>query len=135
MVQRSLVTLLAALGGVLIIIGGILGFFLSFAPYGVGVCGYGPHYCGSAYALVIAVLAVIFGLVILVYSGFTHYRGAERNLTGGVVMVVLGIIPWIIAGGWLLVAVGSFLVVVAGLILLAQILLGDTHIVTTQPPP
>jgi amino acid transporter len=135
MVQRSLVTLLAALGGILVILGGILGFFLSFAPYGVGVCGYGQHYCGSAYVVVIAALAVLFGLVILVYSGFTHLRGAERSLTGGVVLVILGIIPWVIAGGWLLVALGSFLTVLAGLILLAEILLGNPHIVTTQSPP
>ena len=115
----------------MVILGGFLGFLLSFAPYGVG---YGPHSYGTLNALVFGVLAVIFGLIILVYSGFTHLRGAERNLTGGLVLVILGAVTWIIAGGWILVAVGSFLTVVAGLVLLAQILLGDPHIVTTQPP-
>jgi hypothetical protein len=130
MVQRSLVTVLAALGGILIILGGILGFLLSLAPN-----AYGPHYYGTLNALVLGAVAVIFGLIILVYSGFTHLRGAERNLTGGVVLFILGIVTWIIAGGWLLVAVGSFLTVVAGIILVAEILLGNPHVVTTPSPP
>src|SRR5208282_3686356 len=130
MAQRSLVTLVAALGGILIILGGILGFILSVGPY-----GYGPHYYASAYALVLGVLAVIFGLVIVVYSGFTQLRAAERNLTGGVVLVVLGLVTWVIAGGWLLVALGSFLTVLAGIVLLALILLGNPHIVTTPSTP
>ncbi|HKN07348.1 MAG TPA: hypothetical protein VJ021_07110 [Thermoplasmata archaeon] len=135
MAQRSLVTLVAALGGILIILGGILGFILSVGPYGYGPYGYGPHYYASAYALVLGVLAVIFGLVIVVYSGFTQLRAAERNLTGGVVLVVLGLVTWVIAGGWLLVALGSFLTVLAGIVLLALILLGNPHIVTTPSTP
>jgi hypothetical protein len=130
MAQRSLVTILAAIGGVLVICGGILGFLLSFGPR-----GFGPDYAGDGgafNALVFGVIAVILGLAILVYSGYTHLRGAERNLTGGVVMVVLGAVTWMVVGGWLLVAVGSFLAVVAGLLLLAQILLADPRFRTTQ---
>jgi hypothetical protein len=127
MVQRSLVTVLAALGGILVILGGILGFLLSFGPR------VGPRFDGSINAAVFGVLAIIFGLVILVYSGFTHLRGAERNLTGGVVLVVLGVVTWIVVGGWVLVAVGSFLAVVAGLVLLAQLLLDNPRVSGTQP--
>jgi len=125
MVQRSLVTVLAAMGGILVILGGILGFLLSFGPRGYGP-GY-PGYYGSVDALVFGVLAVIFGFMILAYSGYTHLRGAERNLTGGVVLIVLGAVTWIVVGGWLLVAVGSFLAVVAGLVLLAQVLTADAR--------
>ena len=123
MAQRSLVTVLAALGGILVILGGILGFLLSLGPRGYGP-GYPGDY-GALSALIFGVLAVIFGLMILVYSGYTHLRGAERNLTGGIILVVLGAVTWIIVGGWLLVAVGSFLAVVAGLVLLAEVLLND----------
>ncbi|MGP8075565.1 MAG: hypothetical protein ACLP8Y_02355 [Thermoplasmata archaeon] len=135
MAQRSLITLVAALGGILVILGGILGFILSIGPYGYSPYGYGPHYYASSYALVLGVLAVIFGLVILVYSGFTHLRAAERNMTGGVVLVVLGLVTWVIAGGWLLVALGSFLTIMAGLVLLALIFLGNPHIVVTPSSP
>jgi hypothetical protein len=126
MVQRSLVTVLAALGGILVILGGILGFLLSFAPR------VGPRFDGSLNAAVFGVLAIVFGVIILVYSGFTHLRSAERNLTGGVVLVVLGVVTWIVVGGWVLVAAGSFLAVVAGLVLMAQVLLESPRLTGTQ---
>jgi len=119
---------LAALGGILVILGGILGFLLSLGPR-----GFGPAYYGPVYAGVFGALAVILGAVILVYSGFTHIRGAERNLTGGVVLVVLGVVTWIVVGYWVLVAVGSFLAVVAGLVLLAEVLIADPQIRGTGP--
>lgn len=124
MVQRSVVTLLAAFGGFLVILGGILGFLLSYGPY-----GYGPRF-GMANIAVLAALAVVFGLVILVYSGVTHFRGPERSLTGGVVLVVLGLLAWAIAGAWLLVAVGSFLTVLAGVILLIVVVLHEPGVQT-----
>jgi len=127
-VQKSLVTVLAALGGTLVILGGILGFLLSFGPR-----GFGPAYYGSVNAVVFGALAVVLGIVILVYSGFTHLRGAERNLTGGVVLVVLGVVTWMVVGSWVLVAVGSFLAVVAGLVLLAEILLADPRVRGSEP--
>jgi hypothetical protein len=127
MAQRSLVTLLAALGGILVILGGILGFLLSLGPR-----GFGPMFDSAAYAAVFGALAVILGVIILVFSGFTHLRGAERNLTGGVVLIVLGVVTWIIVGDWVLVAAGSFLTIVAGLVLLAQLLI-DNPRVRTEP--
>jgi hypothetical protein len=120
MVQRSLVTFLAAFGGILIILGGILGFLLSFGPE-----RFGGVYNGVAGALLLGLIAVVFGLVILAYSGYTHIRGANHSLSGGIILVVLGAVTWIVVGGWLLVAVGSFLAVLAGLVLIAQIILSD----------
>jgi len=122
MAQRSLVTVLAALGGTFVILGGILGFLLSIGPG-----GYGPRFDGSYDAFVLGAVAVIMGLVILVFSGYTHLRGAERSATGGIVLVVLGILTWIVVGQWVLVAAGSFLTVVAGLVLLAQLLTSDSR--------
>jgi hypothetical protein len=117
---RSLVSLLAALGGVLVMIGGIVGFLLSFAPGGFGI---GDRFAASA--IVYGILAVVFGLIILVFSGYTHYRSLETGPTGGVILVVLGAITWIIVGGWALVVAGSFLTVLAGLLLLAEVALAD----------
>jgi hypothetical protein len=124
MAQRSLVTFLAAFGGLLVILGGILGLLLSYGPYGYGPYGYGFRY-GMVDIAVLAALAIIFGLGILVYSGITHFRSADRSLTGGLVLMVLGIVTWVIAGFWLLVAVGSFLTIVAGLVLVALVLLHE----------
>ena len=129
MAQRSLVTVLAALGGVLVILGGILGFLLSFAPGGLGA-----RFGGELDALVLGALAVVFGFVILVYSGYTHLRGSERSLTGGVVLVILGVVTWVVVGEWVLVAVGSFLTVMAGFVLVAQLLLGEPRVRSSSTP-
>ncbi|MGA9840613.1 MAG: hypothetical protein WBF81_04730 [Thermoplasmata archaeon] len=126
MVQRSLVTFLAAFGGILVILGGILAFVLSIGPY-----GYGPRF-GAADFAILAALAIVFGIVILVYSGVTHFRGAEQNVTGGIVLIVLGIVTWVVAGAWLLVAVGSFLTVLAGAVLLLWILMDEAGVHVTQ---
>jgi hypothetical protein len=128
MVQRSLVTILAALGGILVILGGILGFLLSYHPYGFGL-----YHAGIVGALVYGIIAVILGLVILVYSGVTHYAGISRNAAGGIILVVLGIITWIIVGGWALVAAGAFLTVVAGLVVLAEVVLADPRVRSVPP--
>jgi hypothetical protein len=129
MAQRSLVTFLAAFGGILVILGGILGFLLSLDND-----GFGPRFDDSTSALVYGFIAVVFGLVILVFSGYTHYRGPDRSLTGGVILLVLGGVTWIIAGGWVLVAAGSFLTIVAGLVIVAEVLLAEPRFRTVQPP-
>jgi len=122
MVQRSLVTFLAALGGILVILGGIVGFLLRY-----GVYGYGPRY-GAVDIAVMGVLAVIFGLAILVFSGYTHVQSAEQGLTGGVILMVLGAVTWAIAGAWLLVALGAFLTIVAGLVMVVLVALHEPQI-------
>jgi hypothetical protein len=120
MVQRSLVTLLAALGAILIILGGILGFLLS-----LGSEDFGGRFGSDGGALVYGVVAVVLGLLILVFSGYTHYRGASTSLGAGLVLIVLGAITWAVVGGWLLVLVGAILTVLAGLILTVEALAGS----------
>jgi hypothetical protein len=120
MSQRSIITVLAGLGGVLVILGGILGFLLSIGPG-----GYGPRFGGAADAVVFGLLAIVLGFVILVYSGFTHYQGVDRSVTGGLILVVLGIITWVLVGSWILIAAGSFLTIVAGLGLIFVVLVGE----------
>jgi len=129
MVQRSLVSVLATLGGILVILGGILGFLLSFGP---GM--YGPHLDGAASSLVLGAVAVIVGLLILFYSGFTHIQGLARGATGGVILIVLGIVAWVVVGGWVLVALGSFLAVLAGVVLLVEVVVADPRVRSTSSP-
>jgi len=120
--NRSTIALLAAIGGILIIVGGILGFFLSFGPY-----GYRPN-LGTIDLIVLAILAVIFGILILMFSGYTHYQGLGQGLSGGIAFIVLGIITWAIAGAWLLVVLGSALTLIAGLVLVIMVLMrGPNH--------
>jgi hypothetical protein len=119
MVQRSLVTILAAFGGILVLLGGVLGLLLGYGRY-----DYGLRY-GAVDVAVIAVLAIIFGLVILVYSGVTHLRGPERSLIGGVVLVVLGIVAWAVSGELFLVGLGSFLTILAGVILFVVMMIEE----------
>lgn len=120
MVQRSLVTILAAIGGVLVILGGIVGFLLSLGPQGLGL-----RFYGTFGALVMGTIAVVLGLVILVFSGYTHYRGVQRSVTGGIILFVLGVVTWVVVGDWVLVALGSFLTVLAGAVLVAQVMLAS----------
>jgi hypothetical protein len=122
MVQRSLVTVLAAIGAILMILGGILGFLLS-----LGSERFGGQLGGDAGAFVYAIVAVVLGLLVLLFSGYTHYRGTDRSLVGGIVLIVLGAIGWEVVGGWLLVAIGSVLAVLAGLILTVEALLGESR--------
>ncbi|MCI4324038.1 MAG: hypothetical protein L3K03_08540 [Thermoplasmata archaeon] len=128
MSQRSLVTVLAALGGILVILGGILGFLLSIGPN-----GYGPRFDGAVDALVLGLLAIVFGVLILVYSGYTHYQGVDRSVTGGLILVVLGIVTWVVVGGWVLIAAGSFLTVVAGLALMFQVMFAEPNSHSSGP--
>ncbi len=116
MAQRSWVGVLAALGGILIVVGGFLGFFLSILP-----SGYDSHYSLGT-SLAVAIVAVLLGIAILIFSGYTRYRGMGQGMAGAIAFLVLGAITWVIAGGWLLVVIGSFLTVLAGLILLVVIL-------------
>lgn len=103
--------MLAALGGILIVIGGFLGFFLSVLSN-----GYAPHYnLGTSF--VVATAAVLLGIVILIFSGFTRYRGAGQGMVAALAFLILGAITWFVAGGWLLVVLGAFLTILAGLIL------------------
>jgi hypothetical protein len=120
MFAKSLVTLLAALGGILVILGGIVGFLLSFAPG-----GFGMEDRFAVGGLVYGILAIVMGLIILSFSGYTHYRSLESGPTGGVILVVLGVVTWIVVGGSVLVAAGSFLAVLAGLLFLLEAALDD----------
>jgi hypothetical protein len=118
MVQRNLVTVLAAFGGILVIIGGLLGALLSFGPG-----GFGERFGSDAGAVVYGFIAVVLGLIILVFSGYTRYRGVDSNLVGGMILLVMGVVTWAVVGDWILVALGSFLTVLAGLILIAESLM------------
>ena len=114
--KRGWAALLAAIGGILIIIGGILGFFLSFAPN-----GYGPN-VALLNSLGLAVLAIIFGIIILIFSGYTHFAGHSRGWVGGLSFIILGILTWVVAGAWTLVLIGSILTIIAGLVVVIMLL-------------
>jgi hypothetical protein len=122
MVQRGLVAVLGAIGGILVILGGILGFLLS-----LGDQGFGPRFGMDSGALVYGIVAVILGFLILVFSGYTHFRGADRSIVGGVILIVLGVIAWAVVGGWVLVAIGAVLAVLAGLLLCFELLLSENR--------
>jgi cation transport ATPase len=129
MVQRSLVSLLATLGGILVILGGILGFLLSIGP---GM--FGPHVDGGVGGLVLGVVAGILGLVILFYSGFTHIQGIRRGASGGLILIVLGIVTWVVVGQWVLVSLGAFLTLLAGVVLLIEVIVADPRSRTAASP-
>ena len=103
------------------ILGGLLGFLFSFGP-----TAYGLRLDGTIVRLILAVLAMFLGFLILVYSGFTHYRAADRSLGGGLVLVILGIVTGVVWGGWILVAAGSLLTILAGLALMFLVLFPES---------
>ncbi|MFI5415453.1 MAG: hypothetical protein ACHQ16_07355, partial [Candidatus Lutacidiplasmatales archaeon] len=107
---------------ILIILGGILGFLLS-----IGNDDFGGRFGMDSGALVYGIVAVVIGMLILLFSGYTHFRGADRSVVGGIVLIVLGAVGWAVVGGWVLVAIGSVLAVLAGLLLCAEVLLGGSR--------
>ncbi len=116
MARSSWIGVLAALGGILIVVGGFLGFFLSLLP-----SGYAAQYSlGTSVA--VAIVAVLLGVATLIFSGYTRYQRVGEGMAGALAFLILGAITWVIAGGWLLVVIGSFLTILAGLILLVVIL-------------
>ena len=127
MAQRNLVTVLGGLGALLIILGGIVGFLLSWGPG-----GFGPRF-GVAGAAVYGFVAILLGLIILVFSGYTHFRGVATSLEGGITLLVIGVVTWVLVGSWVLVALGSFLTVLAGLLLTVQVLLAQRPRVLGAP--
>lgn len=129
MVQRSVVSILATLGGILVVLGGILGFLLSLGP---GM--FGPRLDGAASSLVLGTVAVILGLIILFYSGFSHVQGIARGATGAIILIVLGVLSWVVVGQWVLVALGSFLTVLAGLVLVIEVIAADPRGRTSPSP-
>ncbi len=131
MFERRLVSLLAAIGGILVILGGIVGFFLRLSLGNYGYM-YGGGY--DAALLIYGMLAVIMGAIILVCSGYTHYRGVQANMGGGLALLVLGVVTWILVGGWTLISAGAFLTVVAGLVLMVEVLLSHPSNLTLNSP-
>ena len=115
MVQRNVVTILGALGAILVSLGGIVGFLLS-----LGASGYGGRIGGTLSALLYGVVAVVLGSIILVFSGYTHYRGVERSVTGGIVLMVVAIVTWVVVGGGVLIVLGSVLALLAGFLLVFE---------------
>ncbi len=126
--KRGWAALLAAIGGILIIIGGILGFFLSFAPN-----GYGPN-VSLLGSLGLAIAAIILGIIIMIFSGYTHYQGHGRGWVGGIGFIVLGILAWVVGGAWTVILIGSILTILAGLIVVIMLLVHGTKN-QTQPAP
>lgn len=108
--NKSMVALLAGIGGILMIIGGILGFFLSFWSE-----SYRPN-LGTVDLLIIAVLAVIFGIIALMFAGYTHYKGLGEGMGAGLGLIIVGIIAYVVSAAWLLTLIGSILVIIAGAI-------------------
>jgi len=123
---RAWPALLAAIGGAVILAGGILGSFLIFSQ---------NTYYGSNLTplslLALAILAIIFGVVILILSGYTTYQGHSQDWIGAVSFLILGTLALVFAGGGLLVAVGAILTIIAGLVLLIMLLL---HVPDTSKP-
>lgn len=121
MAERNAVALLGLVGGGLIILGGILAFFLGLV-YGAMGGGVGVFLGG----VLDAIAAVVIGFLVLVAAGYTHYRWAAGGVVGAIVLLALGVVAWAVIGANLLILVGAVLTIIAGIILLVQAALSGT---------
>jgi hypothetical protein len=112
MTGRGVVAVLAGLGGLLMILGGIIGFFRGVAQ---GVLSHSVTLGFSA--LTYGIAEVILGLLILVVAGFTHFAGAGSRVGEGLILLILGLVAWFLFPG-ILLELGAILTALAGLIYL-----------------
>lgn len=111
--MRGISGALGFIGGLLIIFGGIVAFV-----YGVGYLAT----LQSAYTItstfLVSLGAVILGIIIVIVTGTTHLRvtWASAGIPGGIVLIILGALTWILVGhNWIIVA-GSAITIVGGLV-------------------
>ncbi|HEV2450159.1 MAG TPA: hypothetical protein VGU43_07125 [Thermoplasmata archaeon] len=109
---RGAAAVLAGLGGLLVILGGLIGFIAGIAN-GIGSHSVLPGLGGLEYGIAAIVIAVLIWMV----AGFTHYARPQNRFVAGIGLLVLGLIVWFFFSG-ILYDIGGVLTALAGLIFL-----------------
>lgn len=112
MTGRGVVAVLAGLGGLLIILGGLFQFIAGVAS-GVLSRSLFPGLTGLEYGIAAIVLAILIWMV----AGYTHYARPQNRLVEGLALLVLGVVVWVLLEG-ILYELGAILTGLAGLIFL-----------------
>ncbi|MDE1837333.1 MAG: hypothetical protein KGJ23_12070 [Euryarchaeota archaeon] len=110
MERKAVPSLLGAVGGLLLIVGGIVSFILG-AVYAVVTA----HAQSLIVGIGLGILAGVLGLLTWVMTYYARGTPGER-IVGGVTLIVLGIVGWGFLTGSLIALVGATLAFFAGLI-------------------
>ncbi len=112
MAARGLAMILGLIGGLLVSIGGLVSLLsASVRSLSGSTTGFlsGP--------VVSFLVAFVLGLLILWASRPRWWWWPGRRLFNGVLLVVLGVLAWVFAGGSVLTVIGALLTIVAGVVL------------------
>lgn len=108
--RKRIPTLLAGVGGLLILLGALVAFLLGM------VNGISSHSVAAASTLVsTAVVAGVIGVIALVMTYYARGSDTER-LVGGIGLLVLGAVSWAFLMSSALALAGSILVFFGGLV-------------------
>jgi hypothetical protein len=137
--MRGISGALGFIGGLLMIFGGIVAFV-----YGVGYLATAQPAHVITTTFLVALGAVIFGIIVVVVTGTTHMRWmfASAGIPGGIILVILGILTWVLVGKNWIIVTGSILTVVGGLVAIVAAALFRAHraaerdeLKAAAPPP
>lgn len=107
---RGVVAVLAGLGGLLVILGGLFTFIVGLAN-GLSSRSAIPGLTGLEYGVAAIVLAILIWMV----AGYTHFARPQNRIVEGIALLALGLIVWFFLPG-ILYELGAVLTGLAGLI-------------------
>lgn len=112
MLGRSFALVIAAVGGVLILLGGVAAFLLSAARSpGAGLAA------GLQGAFLALAITLLLGFLVLLTARPRLFWWSGRRLFNAIVLAVLGLLTWVFVGGFVLTAIGAVLTIVGGIAL------------------
>jgi uncharacterized membrane protein YhaH (DUF805 family) len=111
--MHSAAFILSLIGGIVIVVGSTIeALFLAFASYngtyyGMGpgmMSGYGFYGYGAGWMTMLSLIALVFGIIVLIGAIMLNARPVE-NITWGIIILVFSIASFIGMGGYFIGAV------------------------------
>jgi hypothetical protein len=113
MFGRSVSSLIAFVGGALVLLGAMVAFLLSLVNSPTS----GAALVESTLALLIA---LVLGVLVFVVARPRLFWWGTGRMVSGFLLLILGALVWFLYGSQILVVVGAVLVLIAGALLLIQ---------------
>ena len=112
---RSTASFLGFVGGLLVALSGLPGLVGNLLRSGSGA-----GYLGLISSFILALIAVVLGVILMILARPRLFWWGGRSLTTGIVLIVVAIVSWVILGGGLLLLLGVLLAVLAGVIFVVE---------------
>lgn len=114
MESRRLGRILAALGGLFLLLAAVLDFLVFLANGILDRGNFGVSVRGATGV----VLELVFAILILFFAAVSGRRTGEMRVTGPVVLIVLAVVVWVVIGTGLLPLLAGLFALLGGIVLL-----------------